>query len=85
MQMAYSWSNSRWGPRWRPLLVTSEVSSAATTHKIYLIVLRRKRLSTKGKIVLKYCKTYQISGKGFRQSLPYHRGAVGGGGGVVEV
>ena len=66
--MAYSWSNPRWGPRWRPLLVTSEASSGATTHKIYLIVLRRKRLSTNGKIVLKYCKTYQISGKGFRQN-----------------
>ena len=33
----------RWRPRWRPLLVTSQASSGATTHKIYLILLRRSK------------------------------------------
>ena len=30
-------------PRWRPLLVTSQVSSSATTNKVYLILLRRSK------------------------------------------
>ena len=36
-------SNSWWDSRWRPLLVTSQASSSATTHKIYLILLRRSK------------------------------------------
>ena len=32
----------RWS-RWRPLLVTSQASSSSTTHKIYLILLRRSK------------------------------------------
>ena len=34
-----SWSN----PRWRPLLMTSQASSGATTLKIYLSLLRRSK------------------------------------------
>ena len=34
-------SNSWWNPRWQPLLVTSQASSSAITHEIYLILLRR--------------------------------------------
>ena len=33
----------------------SQDSSSATTDKTYLILLRNQRLSTKGKIVSKYC------------------------------
>ena len=38
-----SWLNPRWWPRWRPLLVTSQASSSATTHNIYLIFLRTSK------------------------------------------
>ena len=38
----YLISNS-WRPRWRPCLVTSQTSSSATTHKIYLILSRRSK------------------------------------------
>ena len=31
-------SNSWKNPRWRPLLVTSQASSSATTHRMYLIL-----------------------------------------------
>ena len=34
-------SNPRWRPRWRPLLVTSQASSSATNHKIYLIFVKK--------------------------------------------
>ena len=30
-----SWQNTRWQQRWRSLLVTSQASGNATTHKIY--------------------------------------------------
>ena len=33
----------RWRPRRRSLLVTSQASSSATTHKIYLILLRKSK------------------------------------------
>ena len=33
--------NLRWRPRWWQLLVTSQASSSATIHKIYLTLLRR--------------------------------------------
>ena len=39
----YLISNS-WRPRWRPCLVTSQTSSSATTHKIYLILSRRTKV-----------------------------------------
>ena len=51
-------------PTWRPLLVTSQTSSGATTHKIYLVLLRRSKVSTKGKIVSKYCNISKPPGKG---------------------
>ena len=35
--------NLRWRPRWWQLLVTSQASSSATTHKIYLTLLRRSK------------------------------------------
>ena len=38
-----SLQNPRWRLRWRPLLVTSQASSSATTHKIYLILLTRTK------------------------------------------
>ena len=31
--ISYSWQSRRWRPRWRPLLLTSQGSSSATTHK----------------------------------------------------
>ena len=37
------WITLRWLPRWRSLLVTSKASSSATTHNIYLILLRKSK------------------------------------------
>ena len=39
----YLISNSWKNPRWRPYLMTSQASSSATTHKLYLILLRRSK------------------------------------------
>ena len=52
--------------RWRPLLVTSQASSSATTHKIYFILLRRswQRLSTKSEIVSIRCNVLKTPGRG---------------------
>ena len=35
------WYNPRWRPGWQPLLVTSQASNSAITHKIYLILYTR--------------------------------------------
>ena len=35
-----SWQNLKWQPRWQPLLVTSQASSSAITHEIYLLLLK---------------------------------------------
>ena len=43
----------------------------ATTHTIHLILLRgRKRLSTEGKIVSKFCKNSKILGRGSMKPTP---------------
>ena len=56
----------------QPLLVTSQASSSATTHKIYLILLRRSvRLFTKGKIVSKYCNISKTAGRGSINPPPF--------------
>ena len=55
-----SWWNPRWQPRWRPFLVTSQASSSATTRKIYLIL----RISTRDKIVSRYCNISKTPGRG---------------------
>ena len=57
-------SNSWLNPRWQPLFVTSQVSSSASTHKIYLILFRDQRLSTEGKIVLKHCNISKTMRRG---------------------
>ena len=64
-----SWINQRWRPRWRPLLVTSRASSSATTHKIYLILLRNQRPSTEGKIAFRNTATYHGGGMNLRVRL----------------
>ena len=65
--------NPWWRPRWRPCLMTSQVSSRATTHKIYLILLRRSKLSTKVKIVWKYCNLSKTQGF-YQPNLVQRRG-----------
>ena len=46
-------------------------SASATTHKIYLILLRdRQRLSTEGKIVSKFCNKSKTLGRGSMKPLP---------------
>ena len=65
--------------RWRPLLVTSQASSSATTHKIYFILLRRsrQRLSTKSKIVSICCNILKTPGRGLiNPHLLYHGGGM---------
>ena len=72
-------SNSWWNPRWRPLLVTSQASSNATTHEIYLICWEDQSLSTEGKIVSKYKLQHIKNSKdGFHQPQPllYHGGCM---------
>ena len=64
-----SWINQRWRPRWRPLLMTSRASSSATTHKIYLILLRNQRPSTEGKIAFRNTATYHGGGMNLRVRL----------------
>ena len=64
-----SWINQRWRSRWRPLLVTSRASSSATTHKIYLILLRNQRPSTEGKIAFRNTTTYHGGGMNLRVRL----------------
>ena len=58
----------------QPCLVTSQASSKATTHKIYLILLRRSKLSTKDKIVWKYCNLSQPQGRGSINPTLYNGG-----------
>ena len=43
LQLFERWITLRWLPRWRSLLVTSKASSSATTHNIYLILLRKSK------------------------------------------
>ena len=54
-----AWKNPSWGP----LLVTSQASSSATTHKIYLFLRRSLRPSAEGKIVWKCCNISETLGR----------------------
>ena len=58
----------------QPCLVTSQASSRPTTHKIYLILLRRSKLSTKDKIVWKYCNSSKPQGRGSINPTLYNGG-----------
>ena len=63
-----------WRLRWRPLLVTSQASSSATTHKIYLILLRR----SKAFYCFEILQHIKNSRGGFHPSPPhlYHGGGL---------
>ena len=64
-------------PRWRSLLVTSQGSSSATTYKLYFILREDQRLSTKGKIVSKYCNISETPRRDSINPLPlYHGGGM---------
>ena len=69
----------RWRPRWWQLLVTSQASSSATTHKIYLTLLTRSRdfhWRQNHLQILQHMKNFR---EGFHQPPPpplYHGGGV---------
>ena len=54
-------------PRWRPLLVTSQASSSATSHKIYLIVLIGSKAFHWRQNHFEILHHIKNSGKGFNQ------------------
>ena len=71
--------NLRWRPRWWQLLVTSQASSSATTHKIYLTLLRRSKdfhWMQNHLEILQHIKNFR---EGFHQRPPhpmYHGGGM---------
>ena len=65
-----SWYNPRWRPRWRPLLVMSQTSSSATTHKIYLILLRRSKAFHQRRNRFEMMQHIKNSGEGSINSPP---------------
>ena len=72
--ISYSWQSRRWRPMWRPLLLTSQGSSSATTHK-YTSLRKIKGFPTEGKSVSKYRNMSKNSGERFHQhSSPLYYG-----------
>ena len=71
--------NLRWRPRWWQLLVTSQASSSATIHKIYLTLLRRStdfHWRQNHLEILQHMKNFR---EGFHQRPPppmYHGGGM---------
>ena len=55
------------GLRWWPCLVTSQTSSSASTHKLYLILSRRSKVFHWKYCLFKILQHIQNSSKGFHQ------------------
>ena len=72
----YLISNSWWNPRWRPCLVTSQASSSATTHKIYLMLLRRSKAFHWGQNRFEILQHLKTLGRGSINLLLYYGGAM---------
>ena len=71
-----SWWNLRWRPGWQPYLVTSQASRSATTHEIYLVLLRRSKAFNWRQNRFQILPHIENSGEGFHQPHLYHGGGM---------
>ena len=69
-----SCQNPRWWPRWQLLLVTSQAFSCASSHKIYLMLLKRSKAFHWRQIVSKYCNLSKPLARRLSAPSPLYQG-----------
>ena len=67
--ISYSWQSRRWRPRWRPLLLTSQGSSSATTHK-YTSLRKIKGFLLRAKVFRNTATCQKTLGRGSINTHP---------------